>query len=387
MNYKTNILAIILVIIGLRVHAQDENILIGINSPAYGIKIKTNFQNTGWARSFTIANENATEDFIQFGANGHSDSNGISSFRYGYIGRKYNDTFMVFRPNGNVGIGTTTPSEKLQIAEGNLNIFGYHTSRYIRFTETKGNYNGAFINYDGTNNVLNIGVNNVISNDPSNDYNAISIVRSTGNVGIGNSNPSRALVINGSAADNLVLKRNGGTDANNTIKFENENVNMYAGASTSNDFAIGFHPNLNSNAKFIISSNTGNVGIGTTNPGIWKLAVNGEIRAKEIKVETGWSDFVFENTYQLPSLKEVENHIQQKGHLKDIPSAKEVEENGIFLGEMDAKLLQKIEELTLYTIQQQKEIEILKAENKEIKQLNKKLIELQNKLDKLIQVK
>ena len=91
MNYKTNILAIILVIIGLRVHAQDENILIGINSPAYGIKIKTNFQNTGWARSFTIANENATEDFIQFGANGHSDSNGISSFRYGYIGRKYNE--------------------------------------------------------------------------------------------------------------------------------------------------------------------------------------------------------------------------------------------------------------------------------------------------------
>ena len=192
-------------------------------------------------------------------------------------------------------------------------------------------------------------------------------------MGIGNSNPSRALVINGSAADNLVLKRNGGTDANNTIKFENENVNMYAGASTSNDFAIGFHPNLNSNAKFIISSNTGNVGIGTTNPDIWKLAVNGEIRAKEIKVETGWSDFVFENTYQLPSLKEVENHIQQKGHLKDIPSAKEVEENGIFLGQMDAKLLQKIEELTLYTIQQQKEI----------KYLSKKLNELEQKLDKV----
>ena len=200
-----------------------------------------------------------------------------------------------------------------------------------------------------------------------------SLFYKDGNVGIGNSNPSRALVINGSAADNLVLKRNGGTDANNTIKFENENVNMYVGASTSNDFAIGFHPNLNSNAKFIISSNTGNVGIGTTNPDIWKLAVNGEIRAKEIKVETGWSDFVFENTYQLPSLTEVENHIQQKGHLKDIPSAKEVEENGIFLGEMDAKLLQKIEELTLYTIAQEKKILSLEKQNSTIQNLEKEI--------------
>jgi hypothetical protein len=111
----------------------------------------------------------------------------------------------------------------------------------------------------------------------------------------------------------------------------------------------------------------GNVGIGTTNPGTWELAVNGNIRAKEIKVETGWSDFVFENDYKLPTLQDVENHIKEKGHLKDIPSAKEVKENGIFLGKMDSKLLQKIEELTLYTINQQKEIEILKEEKKELK--------------------
>ncbi|MCX2679349.1 hypothetical protein OOZ15_05285 [Galbibacter sp. EGI 63066] len=108
----------------------------------------------------------------------------------------------------------------------------------------------------------------------------------------------------------------------------------------------------------------GNVGIGTRAPGSWKLAVNGKIRAKEIKVETSWSDFVFEDNYTLPTLEEVEQHILEKGHLQNIPSAKEVEENGVYLGEMDAKLLQKIEELTLYTIEQQKEIELLKKENK-----------------------
>ncbi len=131
----------------------------------------------------------------------------------------------------------------------------------------------------------------------------------------------------------------------------------------------------------VISS--GNLGIGTINPGSWKLAVNGEIRAKEIKVETGWSDFVFYDNYKLPTLLEVENHIKIKGHLKDIPSAKEVEENGIYLGEMDSKLLQKIEELTLYTIQQEKKIKKQADKIEKLELLNKKFLELQLRLEKL----
>jgi hypothetical protein len=137
----------------------------------------------------------------------------------------------------------------------------------------------------------------------------------------------------------------------------------------------------------------GKVGIGTTNPGSWELAVNGKIRAKEIKVETGWSDFVFENNYKLPTLREVEKHIKEKGHLKDIPSANEVKKNGIFLGEMDSKLLQKIEELTLYTIQQEKEIvdlnklkskvQTLEKENESLKFLATKFLELQKRMEKL----
>jgi len=84
-----------------------------------------------------------------------------------------------------------------------------------------------------------------------------------------------------------------------------------------------------------------NPGIRTTNLGSWKLVINGKIRAKEIKIETGWADFVFYDDYKLPTLQEVENHIKIKGHLQDIPSAIEVEKNGIFLGEMNSKLLQK----------------------------------------------
>jgi len=100
----------------------------------------------------------------------------------------------------------------------------------------------------------------------------------------------------------------------------------------------------------------GNVGIGSSPAADWKLSVNGKIRAKEVKVETGWADFVFEEDYDLPSLSEVEKHINKKGHLKDIPSAEEVAETGINVGEIQARLLQKIEELTLYTIAQEKQL-------------------------------
>lgn len=99
------------------------------------------------------------------------------------------------------------------------------------------------------------------------------------------------------------------------------------------------------------------IGIGTENTGAEKLSVNGKIRAKEIKVETAnWPDYVFEPDYKSPSLKELEQFINANKHLPEIPSAKEVEENGVNLGEMNAKLLKKIEELTLYMINQDKRI-------------------------------
>ena len=113
----------------------------------------------------------------------------------------------------------------------------------------------------------------------------------------------------------------------------------------------------------------GNVGIGTTNPDPnFKLSVNGSIRSKEVKVEASWSDFVFENGYKLRTLKEVEEHIKEKGHLPEIPSEAEVTQNGINLGEMDSKLLMKIEELTLYMIDMNKRMNELEIENQKLKE-------------------
>ncbi|MGN7812450.1 hypothetical protein [Flavobacterium sp. 22076] len=113
----------------------------------------------------------------------------------------------------------------------------------------------------------------------------------------------------------------------------------------------------------------GNIGIGITNPKN-KLDVNGAIHSQEVKVDMdGWSDFVFKKDYILPTLEEVEKHIIEKGHLENIPSEEEVLKNGINLGEINAKLLQKIEELTLYIIELKKENEIIKKDILKLKQL------------------
>ena len=118
------------------------------------------------------------------------------------------------------------------------------------------------------------------------------------------------------------------------------------------------------NGNFLINS-TGSVGIGTgstTIPSNTKLAVNGKILATEVQVAlvANWADFVFNDEYNLKSLSEVEKFINENKHLPDVPSAKEVAQNGTNLGEMDAILLQKIEELTLYMIDLQNQNNILK---------------------------
>lgn len=122
----------------------------------------------------------------------------------------------------------------------------------------------------------------------------------------------------------------------------------------------------------------GNVGIGTAKPSE-KLSVNGNIVARKVTVtNNGWADFVFDNDYQLRSLQQVEKYIQQHKHLPDVPSAKNVLQNGLDLGSSQAVLLQKIEELTLYSIQQDKEITQLKAQ---LQKQHELLQEISKKLD------
>jgi hypothetical protein len=133
-----------------------------------------------------------------------------------------------------------------------------------------------------------------------------------------------------------------------------------------------YNPNMDETHQvnnFLILGN--NVGIGTKNPDA-KLTVAGNIHAQEVKVTTtagAVPDYVFANDYKLKSLEEVESFIKENSHLPEIPSAKEIEKNGLMLAEMNMNLLKKIEEMTLYMIEVNKKLEI---QNLEIQLLKKK---------------
>ena len=135
-----------------------------------------------------------------------------------------------------------------------------------------------------------------------------------------------------------------------------------------NGFSIieGWSPNQ---TRFFIQDNTGNVGIGTNVPPVgYKLAVAGKVIAEELKVQlqAQWPDYVFTNDYKLPTLAEVEKQIKEKGHLANVPSASEIEQNGFEVGNMAKIQQEKIEELTLYIIEQNK---INEKQSKEIEEL------------------
>ncbi|KXX71238.1 hypothetical protein [Flammeovirga sp. SJP92] len=127
----------------------------------------------------------------------------------------------------------------------------------------------------------------------------------------------------------------------------------------------------------------GEIGLNTSNISGYQLSVGGKVRAEEVKVYTGWADYVFEEDYHLKSLSEVEAHIKEYKHLPDVPSAKEVEENGVNVGETEAMLLRKIEELTLYTIEQEKEIKSLKESLDKVDNQDKIIYQLLERISKL----
>ena len=151
---------------------------------------------------------------------------------------------------------------------------------------------------------------------------------------------------------------------------------LYLSTNESFSFAYGATNVMKVN-PITVNNPTGSLSIGTSlSPIGYKLAVGGKIIAEELKIQlqAQWPDYVFAKDYQLPTLAEVEKQIQEKGHLANVPSACEVETNGFEVGDMARIQQQKIKELTLYAIEQNKTNEKQSKEIAELKALVKKLI-------------
>jgi hypothetical protein len=179
-----------------------------------------------------------------------------------------------------------------------------------------------------------------------------------GNVGIGIYNPQSLLHI----ANGDVLLQNT-TTGYPSLWAKNVNGSQTLRLDYNSLRIEGGDGYIRTTGTFILNDIGGNVAIGTNNAQGYKLAVNGIAIFEGVKVKliTNWPDYVFQRDYQLMPIAELERFLQQNKHLPGIPSAAEVEKEGLDLGSNQAALLKKIEELTLYIIEQNKEIQQIKA--------------------------
>jgi len=292
---------------------------------------------------------------------------------------------------GNVGIGTASPAAKLQITDqGNSSATTLQLNNRIKFRGDGVMNWGSSADYG----ILSWNTGKAIVGGKSGkDLSLLAgasekmIVKTNGNVGIGTTNPEEKLHVNGTTT--IIGDIGNVTGAhwqtgNHTLELQNGDAGDvvlsfhragYSSASVKHPVigGLAFSATGGFDQTHMYLKTNGNVGIGTTNPDA-KLAVNGNIHTKEVKVDLiGWADYVFKENYNLPTLQQVEDHIATKGHLINIPSAVEVAENGIQLGEMNAKLLEKIEELTLYTIAQEKKLKEQEKINNQLKKNNQNL--------------
>lgn len=278
-----------------------------------------------------------------------------------------------------VGIGVIYPDYKFQV-NGSVKI-GDGTTATERSTN---------ILYFGDDDYVRIGEWN---RDDYLSFDASGYIFNNGNVGIGTTNPSYRLDVNGKlflrsvenisgwnysyltwTAHSLVMGSPVGVESHSFLELKSGGV---ANPSVPLSTAIRMYSAIGANVhtqKIQLHTegdcwfnNEGNFGIGTSNP-THKLDVRGAIRANEILVNIpNGADFVFENSYQLMPLSELSQYVQENRHLPEVQSAAEMEEEGVDVAELQIKLLQKVEELTLYVIQQQETIEALKKEINELK--------------------
>jgi hypothetical protein len=345
------------------------NVGVGTATPAYKLEVNSgaadtiaNFTSTAAAYGIRFNDSKAYIGIGNWAVNGLGASDlGIASGSGAALafGTAAGVERMRIDSVGNVGIGVTNPGTKLDVS-------GRFTVTYdgvvswgdgAAFGQMSWDTGLASI-YGRVGKALTLGANNT----------EVIRISTAGNVGIGTTLPEAGnkldVYTEGSDPSTQIQIRANRTSYGNIRGM----LKTYAGGSPATDtFKMSVDTGSivldsgGSTDQFILT-HSGNVGIGTTSPS-QKLSVNGTIQAKEVIVQTGWSDYIFDESYKLKALSEVEAYVKTEKHLPGIPSAKEVAEHGVSMGEMQSKLLAKIEELTLHQIEQEKQLAMLQGEN------------------------
>jgi trimeric autotransporter adhesin len=305
-----------------------------------------------------------------------------------------------YTTTGNVGIGINAPLSPLQFSNVDRNkttvlwednaanthsYYGFGTNANLLRYQV-GHANASHVFYAGTNTTVGASLSS----------REIMRIMGNGAVGIGTSNPSAVLHVNHADGGSIMISNPSGHQGVLAVA---GGAGWHSLAATTGDVVVrainstndliltvnGGDGNTTGSGKMLFATgsaygnkekvrmsidNAGKVSIGDPTlftmgtPGTYKLYVADGILAEKVRVAikttTDWADYVFKPTYKLRSLYEVESFIKTNGHLPEVPSAEEVVSKGIDMAQMDAKLLQKVEELTLYMIELKKENDALK---------------------------
>ena len=397
----------------LTIDGDNGNIGIGLSNPTSILQLHNGYQDIRF-----LTGTNTSGYMLDIGVN----DDGVN-FYNNSVGRGYNfknaahNDLMTIISNGNIGIGTNMPESKLHLVnsvgnspsltiKGNLiDVNGASLSMYqdISFTAYQAAGNAAIRHYANPwqNSRSELGF---LVNNNSGLIEALRI-NNEGNIGIAIDQPKSKLNIYGGSQDwgtsvqgqaygTIHLEPGSSSDHfGNSITFgASDNGGAQAGIYVRTDGSYGSKMYFSTTNAYVSGSKTammldesGNLGIGTTSPND-KLEVNGTIRSKKVKVEASpWPDYVFSPNFKLRTLNELEAFIQQNQHLPEVPSAQEIEINGQDLGDIQVVLLKKIEELTLYLIQENKENSNLKEQITKVEDENQELREMLQEIKKEIE--
>lgn len=320
-----------------------------------------------------------------------------------------------FPSSGNVGIGTTSPSHPLDIlgtgtTMSRIRSSDSHARLDLESSDSGGEY--IFFKHEGETRFVINSTSSGLRFRPYGQDTSITF-HHNGRMGILNTQPDASLEIGSSedagvpvlAVNNTYKNYSNDRDLNRPFVIRRISSDVESIATYVQDGQVHYHyrndedngsihyriENTDTEAGGGVNANTTNVltlrgdgqgprvGINSTTPD-YTLDVNGIARAKEIIVKTGWSDFVFKPDYPLMPLQEVQAFIPDQGHLPGIPSEKEVLEKGVSVGESQKLLLQKIEELTLYALEQQ---EALDRFEQKLNQKEDRIRDLEHRLRKV----
>ncbi len=411
-----------------------------INSKNYGPKLILNDPDTKNKVPIEFRTNNAIK--WELGMRKVEEGNDLALWRYN--GSSYYPTIWFKQGSGNVGIGTKEPKAKMEIkAEyGILNFtvdYPLTTGLISTIFPSSEIFNLDSKYVDPWHKIAGLFISSNSSNNYSN-YGILAIGKSNsgteavgGSFGAYNLKDDLAIGVKITSVESPTGEAYSIYDESNAKSYFSGNMGIgttepgskltvaldgYPGVSVDNTPLVYFHQSSNpdgNNLKpalelrngggqgvglvSIAKDNyfSGNICIGTANKTA-DLTIAGKISSREVEVTIdAGADFVFEENYPIKNIEEVEAYIKENKHLPEIASASEMEKNGIELGEMNIKLLQKVEELTLYLIEQNKKMKKVEAEakikdgrlskiedeNKELKKLNSRLLEIEKKLEKI----